>query len=370
MVGTQRKADARFMHKKWSTEKISCYVGDFKRTFFAYATNKQIRDNAASGGVATAVMIYLLEKGSVDGALVCRSIINEGRVRPEFFIAKSKDELLSAQGSKYMAVNFSRDALPIIRQFDGRLALTLLPCDTSALRRVMMNDNALEGKIALIISLFCGHNSRPELTDMVVNKLAPKGAQLTQFRHRKGHWRGVVSAAFDNGSQIEKPFSFFSDYQNLYFFCQKKCHYCHDHTGYESDLSVGDIWSLRMKENPIKHSAVITRTIIGDDFLGQALNAGILEANEEPIEEICEGQARTMPFHYNVSARAKAGKILGFKIKDSVNAQVRWNDFIVAWMALANEKLSRSHSGQQFISHIPRFILKALLYIMKGLESI
>jgi hypothetical protein len=124
-----------------------------------------------------------------------------------------------------------------------------------------------------------------------------------------------------------------------------------------------------MKEEPIKHSAVITRTPLGIEVFAEAVKSGGLVAREEPIEEICEGQARSMPFHYNVSARVKAGRLLGFTIKDRVYAHVRWNDAIVAWMALFNEKLSRTTKGRWWIAHTPRFMLKFLLYLMKGLES-
>jgi len=369
MASLKEKIASILPRKDWSAEKVHQYIGNFNRSYFAYANNDSLREKAASGGVATALLSFLLETRRIDGALVCRSVILDGKVRPEFFIAKNKEELLSAQGSKYMEVGFSEDALPLIRSFTGRLAVTLLPCDTSTLRRAMASDTGLTEKIILVITLFCGHNSLCELTDMVARKLSPKGAQLVGFRHRKGHWRGELRAEFNNGKIVEKPFSYFSDYQNLYYFCQQKCHHCYDHTGYDGDISVGDIWSLRMKEEPIKHSAVVTRTPAGAEVFADAVKSGVLIAREEPIAEICEGQARSMPFHYNVSARARAGKLLGFTIKDRVYTRVRWNDFLAAWIALSNEKLSRSPNGRWWIAHTPRFILKFLLYLMKGLES-
>jgi coenzyme F420-reducing hydrogenase beta subunit len=369
MPNLKEKIASLLPKKEWSAEKIHQYIGNFNRSYFAYAGNESLREKAASGGVLSALLSYMMDSGRIDGALVCRSVVRNGKVRPEFFIAKTAEELLSAQGSKYMAVYFSEEALPLLRSFNGRLAVTLLPCDTSTLRQAMENDTDLAEKIYIVITLFCGHNSLPELTDMVIRKLTPKGTQLADFRHRQGHWRGTLRAEFDSGKIVEKPFSYYSDYQNLYFFCQQKCHHCYDHTGYDGDISVGDIWSLRMKEEPIKHSAVITRTPVGVELFADAVKYSVLVAREEPIEEICEGQARSMPFHYNVSARAKAGKLLGFMIKDRVYARVRSNDYIVAWMALFNEKLSRSTKGRWWISRTPRFILKFLLYLMKGLES-
>ena len=283
---------------------------------------------------------------------------------------RAKKSCLPAQGSKYIAVDFNQDALPLIRAFEGKLAVVALPCDTTHLRHACETDPKLKEKIALVITLFCGHNSRPELTDMITWKLSKGKRVLKNFRYRQGHWRGNLMAEFEDGGKAEKPFSYFSLYQNLYFFCQQKCHHCNDHTGYNSDLSAGDIWSLRMKDNPVKHNAVITRTPAGDAAFQKALDAGVISADAEPIDEICEGQARSLPFHYNTSARAQAGRLLKIKIKDSVGEKVRWNDFIVAWMALFDEKLSRSSGGQKLIRRTPRFLLKLYLYIMKGLESI
>jgi hypothetical protein len=125
-----------------------------------------------------------------------------------------------------------------------------------------------------------------------------------------------------------------------------------------------------MKENPIKHNAVIARTSAGDTAFQKAVDAGEITANQISIEEICEGQARSLPFHYNTSARSKAGKSLGIKIKDTVHEQVQWNEFLGAWLALFNERLSRTSFGQKLISCTPRIILKFYLYLKKGLESI
>jgi len=124
-----------------------------------------------------------------------------------------------------------------------------------------------------------------------------------------------------------------------------------------------------MKREAIKHSAVITRTQSGQAFFQDAVDAGTLIAHPEPPAAICEGQARSLPFHYNVSARAQAGHLLGIPIQDSVGERVRWNDYVAACIALANEKLSRSARGQKFIGGLPQALLRFYLLIMKGLES-
>ncbi len=354
---------------RWNKEKIHKYIGSFRQSFFAHAVDPTFRERAASGGVITSLLAFCLQHRRIDGALVCRTNIVNSQVRPEFFIARNTAELIGAQGSKYIAVDFIRDALPLIRRFNGLLAVTALPCDISKLRSACKLDQELARKITLMLSLFCGHNSLPELTDLVVEKISPSGAALSDFRYRQGHWRGQLRAVFEKGQVVERPFSVFSNYQNLFFFCQAKCHHCHDHTGYDADISTGDIWSARMRCQPIKHNAVIIRTAAGQALFQEAVNEGAIFANPEPIEAICVGQARSIPFHYNISARAKAGSRLGFKIKDSVNERVRWNDFLAAWIVLFNDRLSQSPRGQRLIRLAPRFLLRLYLVFLKGLES-
>jgi coenzyme F420 hydrogenase subunit beta len=359
----------KVLRKQWPPEKVELYVGKYRQSYQTYAADESIRSNAASGGSVTALLAFLLQNGQIDGALVCRTRVEENKVRAEFFIAKTVEELKSAQASKYISVYFASQATPLIRKFDGRLAVVGLPCDIEILTRSFKDNSELRMKVIVTITLFCGHNSEPILTDRIVRRLNLDNQNLIDYRFREGHWRGSLRATFENGSVITKPFSYFSDYQNLYFFCQRKCHYCHDHTGYFSDISAGDTWSLRMKQNPIKHTALITRSEIGEKIVQDALSAGALIGQVEPIDEICEGQARTLPFHYNVSARSRLGWIAGEKIKDSVHARVPWNEYIVAALVLFNERISRSKIGQKIIFKMPRQILKLYLYFFKMLES-
>jgi coenzyme F420 hydrogenase subunit beta len=361
---------AQLLKKNWTVEKIQKYVGSFRHSYFCYATNPTFREKAASGGSTTALLAYLLQTGKIGGALVCRSYINdEGNVRPEFFIAETIEDLISAQGSKYSAVYFSSSAIPLIKEFTKKVAVVALPCDTKILRNSMQNDPALKEKVRFIITPFCGHNSEPVLTDQIIQKIRPDDKKLIDYRYRTGHWRGELQATFEDEQIINLPFSRFSDYQNLFFFSQRKCHHCFDHTGYYSDISVGDIWSFRMKNNPIKHTALITRSEAGDRLVSDAFETGILTGHMEPIEEICNGQARNMPTHYNISARAKLGRISQEHIKDAVHEKVRVNDFIVAALCLFNSRLSRSKQGKKIIFAIPRPFLKLYLFFIKFLES-
>jgi len=357
------------LRENWKEAQIKKYFGPYEAAYFAFAQDESIRKDAASGGAVTAVLWNLIKHEEIDGALVCRSIFCNGMVKPEYFIATNLQELRESQGSKYISTQFRQNAIPLIENFDGVLAVVTLPCEAKILTSFLKHHPATRSKVKVVLSLFCGHLSTEALTNHVIRLMGPtKDAALVDFRYRSGHWRGKITAEFADNCIVERPFSIFSDYQNLNFFSERKCLHCFDHTGYYSDISLGDIWLQGMKAEPIKHSAVIAKTKIGFDILEKTKKDGDLSLIQKPISLIAEGQSRSLKIHYNISARAKAGRLLGVQIKDQVNEKVRWIDFIIAFILVFNHKITQTIWGKRLVCWIPRPLIKGYLYFLKGLE--
>jgi coenzyme F420 hydrogenase subunit beta len=357
-------------HRTFTNTDINKYVGYYEASYLSYAMDDVVREGAASGGTVSALLIHMLEHNLIDGALVLDSVVKDGKVRAQFKIAQTREDILNARGSKYTAVYFSQNALPLLKEFDGRLAVVALPCDAGILQNYRRKNPELDAKIKLVIALYCGHNSEPELTDFVVDRIKPSNVQLVDFQYRTGHWRGEMEAHFEDGSVIKKPFSHFSDYRNVYFFAQKKCHHCCDHFGYFCDISAGDIWSPEMKDDPIKRTSLITRTTTGKQMLEHAKEHQAIAIEPVDIHKIVNGQARTLPFHYNVSARSRVAPLFGMKIQDDVLERVTLLERLLALIALGNERFSKTRLGRFVIKNLPRPLLKLYLYAFKGLESI
>jgi len=361
----------RFLKKYWSSEEIALYVGTYQCAFLSHATDAQVREKAASGGSTSAMLIHGLTNNHYEGAIVCKTMLEDGKVRPHFCIATSPDDILAARGSKYVETRFLREVLPLIRHFEGRVAVVGLPCDITALKRCCAKEPELASKIALTYALFCGHNSRTTLIDEITARVERQtGKKLKNYRFRVGHWRGCIEAEFEDGTILTKPTKFFNDYQNLFFFSQRKCMICNDHYGYNADISMGDVWLFRLRDHPIKHTGMIVRTDAGLKAYTAAFNAGAIESSELDIREIMDGQSRIGPSHYNVSARSKAARLIGLKLKDTVSQPVSWHAYLNALITLGNMRLSEKEWGKQLIFLTPRPILKAYLYLKKALESL
>ena len=194
--------------------------------------------------------------------------------------------------------------------------------------------------------------------------------ELAYYQHRVGHWRGEQLFVYADGSEERVSCETFKDLFNLYFFCEKKCLYCHDQFGYDSDISMGDLWHSSMKDNPIKMNAVLSRTPKGEAVLREAIQNGTVIANDLSTDLLMEGRARTIRGHYNISARAKAGKLLGFKIKDTIQAKVNLWDWLTAFIILFNYRLSTKAWGRKLILRMPKSVWTLYLYLFKGIESL
>ena len=358
----------RLSRHRWTGAEVSSMMGPVRACWVAHAASPGIRDDAASGGAVSALLVNALEAGGIDAALVCVTSVEDGRVRARYQLARSRDEILAARGSTYVLGDFAREAIGLLEGFDGRVAVVGLPCEISLVSR----KKALADKIAFTVALFCGHTTEPRFLDRVLDRLGHDlGARtLTGFRFRRGHWRGRLTATFDDGSVIERPSAFYLLYHNLYYGTPKKCLFCGDHFGFAADISVGDIWSQKYKSDPIKHSAVIAKTDTGVRAADAALERGVLAGQPAPVTEALDGQRRTAPFHFNVTARSRAAARFGVKIPDKSRSHVRWHDLAVARMTVANHLATRTDEGIERVLSTNRRLLKARLYWMKGLESL
>lgn len=361
----------RIGRRTWTDDDVVKYMGRFSSCWLTYATDATLRERSSSGGSTTAILIHQLRSGAIDGAMVVQGWVDEdGRPRASFEIARTEEQLRAAQGSKYQAVRFGKRELAQIAEFPGRLGFVLLPCDATKLAAARLRDPAIDARVALVIALFCGHNTEPALAEGVAKRLAPDNSKLTSWHYRSGHWRGVLKVGYQDGTEVVAHHNEFKNLHNLYFFAQQKCNHCFDHFGYDCDLSVGDIWTLAMRQHPVKHTAVVSRTPHAEAVMTRALEDEAVVATPTDVRDILDGQSRTLPFHYNVSARAKVGRLFGLKIEDRVSEPVGVVDLIVAFIILLNQRITQTRFGRAAVLRAPRPLVRLYLMGLKFLEQL
>jgi len=353
-----------------SAEAIERYLGPWDACYWGYAAAQTTRAQAASGGVVSALLIDLLERGEVQGALVSRVEVVNGQIEAHPFIAHTPTEVLQARSSIYMEFPWLKEARHLLAAAEGRVAVVGLPCAIGALRRLEERDPSLQGKIAVHIALVCGRSSSKKL---LLEVLARKGigeADVADIRFREGHWRGRMHVWLRDGSEVTFPFGEFSVYRNLHFDCQTRCLSCDDPLGEHADIVCGDVWLYELKDRPIKHSLVVSRSPQVTTWLEGMRERGVLRLEEIPPETVFRAQRRTLiPAKRGGPAKARLARLFGYRIRHQGPWRSRWNDYLVAAMVLLNYRWASSPRWRRLIFRLPRPFLKFYLMAMSFFKN-
>lgn len=240
---------------------INCYIG--------YSADENLRFEASSGGMVTQILISALEKGIINGALVTR-MKKDNPLVPEPFMARTKEEILSAMGSKYCPVPANIMLKEIIKSKSGeKFAIVGLPCHLMGIRKAEMLIPKLKEKIVLHCGIFCGATKSFIGTEYLLKKNNVKKEDIEFIRYRGKGWPGYLQIKSKN-AQKKIILNSYYYYGGLFgmFFKNKACLSCNDYSNELTDISFGDAWGIE-KEHTNGTSLIVVRTKFADEILNK-----------------------------------------------------------------------------------------------------
>ena len=251
-------------------------IGSFETLLIARGTDSGIKESAQYGGTVSALLVYALEKGIIDSAL----LTDRGNgVSPSGAIATSKSHVLDCSGSRFTASGGLATLNRALKKGAGSIAVVGLPCQMEALtrmRQVMPDGEEWSERISLKIGLFCTwaldyRKIRAFLENAGISGPVEKcdipPPPANSFRIKtKDIWEDIPL-------------------DQLRPFILKGCTHCEDMTAEEADLSVG------MVEGMDGWNTVIVRTKSGAALIENAAREGAIEVGplaEDNLEHLKE----------------------------------------------------------------------------------
>lgn len=256
------------------------FIGAYRNIYIGFSKDEEIRRNSASGGIITSVLIWMLEKKKIDGAVVLGMSKEEPWLtRP--FIATSKEELLEAAQSKYI-ISAVNEILPEIEKFEGTLAYVGLPGQVQSIRLLQELGHPSVKNIKYIFGPFYGNTLHFSSVKSFIRSFGMKDyRKITRLYFRYGEWPGKMRVEFENDKAIELP-KFHANYL-IPFHIVKNSLLCTDLSNEYTDISGGDAWAPVYEERGKGFSMVIPRSGQGQDILDEMVADGRLELM--PVEE-------------------------------------------------------------------------------------
>lgn len=285
--------------------------GVSKSVYAAYSTDTEIRKKGSSGGVLTALAIYLLESEMVDAVIhVVADTTDPTKTKCQ--VSKTKEQIIQGCGSRYSISSPWLSLSEVVDQ-GKKYAAIGKPCDIVALRNLKKN-SAKYDNILYLFSFFCAGLPSKHANDNLLQQLGCEKEKCMSLTYRGNGWPGYATAHDKDGKCFQMEYSKAWG-SILGRDVHPYCRICIDGIGEKADIACGDGWYITDDGQPDfrerdGRNVVFVRTDIGAELYQKAVVAGVIGSAEwgdlKKLEIIQK---------YQYSRRATMGaKIKGYRL--------------------------------------------------------
>lgn len=266
----------------WSNE-TELFVGRVLGTYSGYSSNATLRKECASGGITTALLLYLLRTGMIDAAVVAyRPADNplESRLK----IVYTENDIVASKGSVYSPTSYTSIVSEILESDKSHFAVVGLPCHIEGITSLCKYKKKLAEKIVFKIALVCGHTPSIQAYDYSLRHLQIERSDVKVLSNRGDGWPGYMKI-WTNSSE---PLKIRYGHQYSWGMCLSSCvftppgcRHCIDATGYQADISICDAWLEKYNGDKIGRNLFVVRNAELLEIVKQMAFENEIVINEE-----------------------------------------------------------------------------------------
>jgi len=218
-------------------------MGSVLETHIARSVNPKIVEKATDGGVVTGILLQLLDRGHIDGAIVTHQtgpFMREPALAttPEEIIAAAGFYFDSSHGMKHLGQDYStyspsvQEFRPMVQKGLRRVAIVGTPCQIKAVRRMESLSIVPSDSIRYTLGLFCSGNF---MFGDAERKKMEKMANFSWDDMKKVNVKDKLMIHLNSGKVITLPLN------ELNFMKRYACQFCADYSAEYADISFGGI---------------------------------------------------------------------------------------------------------------------------------
>ena len=341
------------LYRSFNQDPENWLMGPYRCLWTGFASEPDIRQRGASGGVISRTLIYLLETGRIDGAIVLKQgSPTADRAQP--IIATTTEEILAAAQSVY-AVTPMLTILPEMAKFDGRLAFVGLPEQVAALRMLQAAGYPAAQKVVFVAGPYTGTNMYfGAVRAFLRSRGVSDRVAITKLQWRAGEWPGYLQVETADG-QVFRAKKFYYNYL-IPFYISRNCQITPDFTNELTDLSVGDAWSPQFEAAGGGHSVIVARTEQAKDLLQEMSDSQVLTLETIPLDRALAMHGHMLDFKkrgtfIRLQWQKKQGKPIpqfGYK-PESIPMMRQWVEVVIS----GSFAIGRLSIARWFVTQLP-----------------
>jgi coenzyme F420 hydrogenase subunit beta len=241
-----------------TTEEVD---GIYKDVILARASDKMVHELGQDGGLVSAILIWAMENGYIDAALVSYLEGDGSTWKAKPGVARTREEILAAAGSRYTYSANTIAYADAVAMGAEKICLVGMGCQTSSPPAMNMRKGGKVGRrFALNIGLLCSKT----FDDAIFDELFDAKYGLKRADIKKMNIKGVFQIWMKNGDYHEIPL------KECHQWTREGCNLCPDFAAEHADISTGGIgkyndWTL-----------TVVRTDLGREIMIKMLEQGVI----------------------------------------------------------------------------------------------
>ena len=252
--------------KTRDSQTIEKILGIFQCSYVGRALAPELVSKGASGSVVTAVLLYALEHGIIDAAVVA-GLDREKPWLGRPVVVATRDQLINAAGSKYNSVRQIAGLEEAVACGFKKIAIVGTPCVIHAIRKMQLKGSyrKLVENITLTIGLWCSTRFSAHGTEFLIqNRLGVPLDEVQDFNYRAKPWPDKFQVTTRDNRVVGEPWLSLGIAGRLTGpFKPSGCEDCLDATAELADLSMGDSWGHPLASpEELNRGNIYTTTII------------------------------------------------------------------------------------------------------------
>jgi len=259
--------------------------GPYQRMALAHASDENVRYRGATGGVLTALAMYLIDSGEVSFILHARA----SRQRPAFgerTVSTDAAAVLDSAGSIYGP---TAPLIDVIEQLDKGQPFAFIgkPCDIAALRNLARFDHRVNQLVKYMLTPVCGGYMPPEaMQRFLTEEVGVDPGEVAAIRYRGFGCPGPTRVELADGRVIKKSYNEFWGTDESMWRLPFRCKVCPDGIGEAADIAASDTWPGGSPDPATEAddpgtNAIVVRTRRGLQLVDRAIAANYLSVGDD-----------------------------------------------------------------------------------------
>jgi len=289
-------------------QELAAEWGPVLEVWEGFASDDELRFAASSGGAASALALFGIEREKLHGLLHIKAREDTPWLN-ETVLSQSREDLLAATGSRYASAS-PCDGLQQVEDAPAPSIFVGKPCDVAGTHAARKMRPGLDQKLAITIGIFCAGAPSADATRKMIEDFGIDDLEsVLSVRYRGLGWPGNARVETKDGRVEETTYA--ASWNKLQRGRPWRCYVCPDHTGEFADLAVGDPWYRKIPEGEPGRSLILVRTERGRRFLKEAVAAGYLKVEPREPQVLVDSQPGLLHTRGAIWGRMLITRILG-----------------------------------------------------------